>query len=45
MKLKMACLLDVTARSVVEIHRRFKGAYCCRHHHGDHSDDEGSKYL
>jgi hypothetical protein len=31
MRLKMAVFLDVTPRSLVDIGRRFRGAYCLRH--------------
>jgi hypothetical protein len=41
--MKMAVFWDFAACSLVEIDRRFRGAYCL-HHKGD-EDEGGSKHL
>jgi hypothetical protein len=42
--MKMAVVWNVAPCSLVEIDRRFRGAYC-PHHQGDRPDDEGSEHL
>jgi hypothetical protein len=42
--IKMAVFWDVASFSLVDIDRRFRGAYC-RHYQCDEPDDEGSKLL
>jgi hypothetical protein len=38
---KMTVLWDIAPCSLVEVYRRFRGAYCL-HHQGDHRPDNGS---
>jgi hypothetical protein len=42
--MKMTVVWDVVLCCLVEIDRRFRGAYCL-HHQGDSPDDGGSKHL
>jgi hypothetical protein len=40
----MTVFWDVKPCSLVEVYRRFRGAYCL-YHEGDRPDDGGSKHL
>jgi hypothetical protein len=42
--INMIVFWDVASCSLVEIDRRFRGAYCL-HHQDDYDDDGGSRYL
>jgi hypothetical protein len=40
---KITVLWDVAPCSLVEVYRRFRGAYCLHHQGDDHPNDGGSK--
>jgi hypothetical protein len=42
---KMAVLWDVEPSSLVEIHSRFKSAYCLHHQDDNRPDDGGNRRL